>query len=117
MKSCGECGKVVAGRSDKKFCSDECRIAYNNRRYRDDLTVVLSVNRILKKNYIILNRIYLKGIRRTDLITLSESGFNRLYFTSVKESRTGRRKEYFCYDLSFSINEKLEVRIKKHIFV
>lgn len=27
---CPVCGKEVNGRSDKKFCSDECRTFYNN---------------------------------------------------------------------------------------
>ncbi|MBQ6311618.1 MAG: DUF2116 family Zn-ribbon domain-containing protein [Bacteroidales bacterium] len=29
-KTCPVCGKEVNGRSDKKFCSDECRTFYNN---------------------------------------------------------------------------------------
>ena len=30
IRKCPVCGKIVNGRSDKKFCSDECRIFYNN---------------------------------------------------------------------------------------
>jgi|GEM_PF-1128371 len=30
LRKCPVCGKNVNGRSDKKFCSDECRIFYNN---------------------------------------------------------------------------------------
>ena len=29
-RKCPVCGEVVNGRSDKIFCSDECRIFYNN---------------------------------------------------------------------------------------
>ena len=29
-RKCPVCGKEVNGRSDKRFCSDECRIFYNN---------------------------------------------------------------------------------------
>ena len=29
-KKCPVCGKDVNGRSDKKFCSDECRTFFNN---------------------------------------------------------------------------------------
>ena len=29
-KKCPVCGKEVNGRSDKKFCSDECRTFFNN---------------------------------------------------------------------------------------
>ena len=30
-KMCPECGKPVFGRIDKKFCSDACRNAFNNK--------------------------------------------------------------------------------------
>ncbi|MBO6222948.1 MAG: DUF2116 family Zn-ribbon domain-containing protein [Bacteroidales bacterium] len=29
-RKCPSCGKEVVGRADKRFCSDECRIFYNN---------------------------------------------------------------------------------------
>ncbi len=31
---CPICGNKVVGRSDKKFCSDGCRVFYNNLKYR-----------------------------------------------------------------------------------
>ena len=31
MKTCLECGEKIVGREDKKFCSDGCRNAYNNK--------------------------------------------------------------------------------------
>jgi len=30
IRKCPSCGREVVGRSDKKFCSDECRVFYNN---------------------------------------------------------------------------------------
>jgi predicted nucleic acid-binding Zn ribbon protein len=30
VRKCPACGRDVIGRSDKRFCSDECRIFYNN---------------------------------------------------------------------------------------
>ena len=35
MKTCLECGEPILGRSDKKFCSDLCRNAYNNKANSD----------------------------------------------------------------------------------
>ena len=116
MKKCIECGGPVTGRSDKKYCSDECRTAYNNGRYRKELSVVLSVNRILRKNYIILDSLYLRGIKKSDLITIAKLGFDHRFCTSFTKSVTGNKKELFCYDYSIYINNKSEVRIKKHIF-
>ena len=34
-RKCLECGTVLKGRSDKKFCSDYCRNTYNNKVNRD----------------------------------------------------------------------------------
>ncbi|MBO7563018.1 MAG: DUF2116 family Zn-ribbon domain-containing protein [Bacteroidales bacterium] len=30
VRKCPTCGRDVIGRADKRFCSDECRIFYNN---------------------------------------------------------------------------------------
>jgi hypothetical protein len=35
-KVCLECGEKIVGREDKKFCSDGCRNAYNNKINKDD---------------------------------------------------------------------------------
>ena len=38
QKSCLECGQPLgAGRSDRKFCNDICRTAFNNRRRADGI--------------------------------------------------------------------------------
>lgn len=34
-KVCPECGEKIVGRTDKKYCSDECRAFANNRRWRE----------------------------------------------------------------------------------
>ena len=117
MKKCIECGGTVIGRSDKKYCSDECRTAYNNGRYRKELSIALSVNRILRKNYIILDSLYRKGIKKSDLITIAKLGFDHRFCTSFSEPATKKKRELFCYDYSICITNKSDVRIKKHIFV
>lgn len=33
-RKCPVCGSVIAGRVDKIFCSDDCRVHYHNVRYR-----------------------------------------------------------------------------------
>lgn len=33
-RRCPVCGSVIAGRVDKIFCSDDCRVHYHNIRYR-----------------------------------------------------------------------------------
>lgn len=34
-KHCLSCGETITGRTDKKFCSDSCRVYFNNRKYRE----------------------------------------------------------------------------------
>ncbi len=34
-KNCLVCNRRIVGRSDKKFCSDACRLFYNNQSYRN----------------------------------------------------------------------------------
>ena len=34
-RMCPVCGSVIAGRVDKIFCSDDCRVHYHNVRYRE----------------------------------------------------------------------------------
>ncbi|MFC0513526.1 hypothetical protein ACFFGT_04915 [Mucilaginibacter angelicae] len=43
VKTCLECGKPLGtGRSDRKFCNDICRTAFNNRRRLETMPVSLS---------------------------------------------------------------------------
>lgn len=59
-KVCPECGKKILGRSDKIYCSDECRTFASNRRAR------------FRRSLIAQDRV-LGGIGR-DLVQLSEAG-------------------------------------------
>ena len=51
---CIECGDKIAGRSDKKFCSDQCRSAYNNKLNSDSNNLMRNINNTLRKNRRIL---------------------------------------------------------------
>ena len=100
-RSCMECHKSINGRSDKKFCDDGCRNAYNNRKNSDPDALVKSVNGILKKNRNILRGMLGQG----EKITVSEkslksSGFNFEYVTHLYETRTGTVYK-FCYELGY----------------
>ena len=57
MKNCPECGNIILGRIDKKFCSDMCRNNYNNKLKAVDVNYVRNINNILKKNRRILEEI------------------------------------------------------------
>ena len=49
-RKCLECEETFNGRADKKFCSDLCRNAYNNKLNSDQVNYVRNINNILRKN-------------------------------------------------------------------
>ncbi len=99
-KSCLECNETVKGRSDKKFCSDLCRNAYNNKRNSDTNNYVRNVNTILRKNRRILEAILLKDAVKANKNKLLQKGFNFQYYTSTHITRKNT-KYYFCYEYGY----------------
>jgi predicted nucleic acid-binding Zn ribbon protein len=59
--NCLECGEKIIGRSDKKFCNDACRNAYNNKQNKDSNNLMRNINNKLRKNYRILTEINTEG--------------------------------------------------------
>ena len=53
-RNCLECGRSLIGRSDKKFCSDDCRTNHNNKQNSDQTNYIRRVNNILRKSRRIL---------------------------------------------------------------
>lgn len=99
-KSCLECGDKVRGRSDKKFCSDLCRNAYNNKLNRDENKYIRRVNSILRKNRKALA--YLVEINKTKVQRkdLAELDFNFSYHTEIYTTKKGNIYK-FCYDYGY----------------
>lgn len=100
IKECIQCGDSVRGRSDKKFCCDDCRTAYNNALNRDANNFMTKINRILRSNRRILASFNPTGktkIRKEKLLT---AGFQFAYFTNIYETKGGRVYK-FCYDQGY----------------
>lgn len=104
-KKCLECLIPFKGRADKKFCSDECRTSYNNRRNCDDIAYMRHVNYILRRNRRILTELNPEGKRRVSLEKLTNRGFNFNYFTSTYRTKEGTQY-YYCYDQGYLPLEK-----------
>ena len=101
QKYCLECGVEIRGRADKKFCSDHCRNAYNNKLNRDSKNLVRVINNRLRKNYRILNSFPLKeGKTSTTKTKLMDKGFDFEYFTNLYTTKKGSTY-YFVYDLGY----------------
>lgn len=103
--NCLECGERIIGRSDKKFCNDACRNAYNNKQNKDSNNLMRNVNNKLRKNYRILNEINVEGKTKILKSKLDGLGFDFNYFTNIKVYKNG--SEYkFIYDQGYKLLEE-----------
>ncbi|MBX2901296.1 MAG: DUF2116 family Zn-ribbon domain-containing protein [Cyclobacteriaceae bacterium] len=99
-KGCLECGTKITGRSDKKFCSDQCRVAYNNKLNRDETTYMNNVTNILRKNRRILLELNTGGKTKVNRDKLNEKGFDFGYFTSQYKTKEGAVYN-FCFEQGY----------------
>lgn len=99
-KKCPECGEIIKGRVDKKFCSDLCRNAYNNRQNSDTTNYVRNITNILRKNRRILSGCISSGVTKTTKNKLIEKGFVFTYFTNIYTTQKGATY-YFCFEYGY----------------
>jgi hypothetical protein len=101
QNGCRQCGHVLRGRIDKKFCNDYCRNAYNNALKSTQYATVRRVNAILLRNRRILSS--LLDEEETGKVTYEElllRGFQLRYHTH--EYVNGRGAVYrFCYEFGW----------------
>ena len=105
MQNCLECGDTIIGRSDKKFCNDGCRNAYNNKHNKDSSNLMRNINNKLRKNHRVLSeQKYTEGKAKTTRNRLIAEGFDFEYFTSLIIYKNGA--EYrFLYDIGYKLLE------------
>ncbi|MCR8560462.1 hypothetical protein KXD93_22600 [Mucilaginibacter sp. BJC16-A38] len=101
---CHYCNReLFGGRSDKRFCSDICRNAFNRERRKDEARlfgedVREQILKTIKKNYALLLKFNPMGesFRIVDRQAIYLKGFNFRYFTSCK--KVDNDLIYFCFD-------------------
>jgi predicted nucleic acid-binding Zn ribbon protein len=114
MKSCLECEEKIIGREDKKFCSDGCRNAYNNKINKDSTNFMRNINNKLRKNYRILSALNPMEIKTTRAKLLSK-GFDFEFFTNILQTKTGNTY-YFLYDQGYLLlDNDFYMLVKKDI--
>jgi hypothetical protein len=103
-RRCLECSKPFFGRSDKKFCSDVCRNACNNRHRSLTSPRVRVINNILNKNRKILEQNFSNGADtiQTTKYRLLEQGFNFNYVTGVSDIKNGSTC-FYCYEFGYQM--------------
>ena len=96
-KKCLDCGEVIKGRLDKKFCFDQCRNNYNNHLNRDNTNLMRQVNSILRRNHRILSKLNPTDKLRVHREQLVKQGFDFNYYTNTYTTKKGT-VYYFCYE-------------------
>lgn len=98
---CLYCQESISGRIDKKFCSDQCRNAFNNEKNANAENLVRRINGILRKNRKLLES--LSGQINKKIVPLPsfvQGGFNFNYYTSSYTTKRGH-VYFFCYEYGY----------------
>lgn len=115
MKTCLECSVKIVGREDKKFCSDNCRNAYNNKMNKDTTNFMRNINNKLRKNYRILAELNTEGKSKATRDKMLNKGFDFEFFTNILQTKTGNTY-YFLYDQGYrSLDNDYYMLVKKEI--
>lgn len=113
-KYCLHCGSILTGRSDKRFCSDQCRATHNNRNKAPHEQKMQEINAQLRRNRTILKSLCPIGKATVRKEVLDEMGFDFSCHTSFF-GKPGKLY-FFCYDYGYmplverSLNEQRPVR-------
>lgn len=113
-RNCPECGMEIKGREGKKFCSDTCRNAYNNKINKDSTNYMRNINNRLRKNYRILAELNIEGKTKTTKAELENKGFDFDHVTNVQHTKDGNT--YFLYEQGYTpLDDNHYLLIKKDI--
>ena len=101
-KVCLQCNDTIHGRSDKKFCDDYCRNAYNNSSKKGSNNIIRNISNALRKNRNILES-FLKANEDTSKAPrerLLASGYIFKYHT---HTYTNKNKDtyVYCFDMGY----------------
>lgn len=109
-----ECGEPLRGRTDKKYCSDYCRNAFNNRLNRQENNLIRNVHNRLRRNYRILKTLPTEHIGNPiPKALLINQGFDFQSITKVMTEMQGS-SQFWVYDIGFmAVNESQVVVVRE----
>ena len=101
-RSCEYCHKIMHGRSDKKFCNDQCRNNHHNDLKGTSSKLVRTINHALGRNRRIIQHLLPANcetikIKKEKLI---KEGYNFNYHTHSYQTQNGKTYS-FCYDMGY----------------
>lgn len=97
---CKECGKGFSGRSDKLFCSRECKNRYNNRKNSLESKARSEAIKALDRNHEILSSLLAAGTGSASIEALARVGFTPEAVSAQRKGRCGHT-ECHCYDIVY----------------
>ncbi len=115
LPQCIVCAKEMKGRSDKKFCSIQCKNRYHRNMKMNMQPVLKEIDQILHRNYAICLELAQKSKKARMMIKkieLEKTGFNFNYFTG-SYLNSQQKTYHYIYDfrwMQFSTQEVLIVR-------
>ena len=111
-RGCRYCGKALRGRSDKRFCNDQCRSQHNNPMRSEDTRLMRVINTAIRRNRAILRHCLKKAVTRTiSREELSAAGFSFRYHTHTRKK--GAATNLFCYEFGWRETGRDAYRIWK----
>ena len=99
-KTCKQCNGEIKGRSDKLFCSNECRNQYHNFDLAEKEADVKRINSILRRNRTILKKLNPTGKTTVRIEYLTIQGFDFSYFTHLYLTKNDNIYR-FCYNYGY----------------
>ena len=109
---CLQCAAAIVGRSDKRYCSDQCRYLANNKakRQRQGEKRIQQVNAALRKNRSILKQLSPQGKTTIPRQYLELAGFDFRYLTQLYRTQKGNTY-CLCYDYGYLLLPEEKVLI------
>ena len=100
IPKCLHCGEQIKyGRTDKRYCCDECRNSHYNAQARAGRSFRRRVLSQLSTNYDLLDKLVRAGVESLDLMDAVTMGFVPGVVTSYR--RAGKHDEYGCFDIKY----------------
>jgi len=116
---CQSCLKPLNGRVDKKFCDSQCRANYHNKNQRKNERIIAAVNRQIRKNRSILQKLCPDGKATVRQERLLDLGFSFQYFSSIYMEKS--LTYYFSYEYGFApitaISRTEQLPVKKVLII
>lgn len=97
---CRECGRRFTGRTDKVYCSRECKNRHNNRKRSLEERARSEAIKALDRNHEILSSLIAAGAASAGIEELSRIGFDADAVTSQRKGRCGH-SECRCYEIVY----------------